>query len=224
MSTVLKTIDVAVPAMTAYEQWTQFEDFPRFMDGVDRVQQIDDTHLHWCATIQGKTEEWDAEITEQLPGKRIAWRSTSGAENSGVVTFHHLSDERSRVALQFDYEPQTWTERLGALFGVVDGKVEDALQHFKQFIEGRRVPTGAWLGEVRRPEDPPSCAAGADSQGEHKAGEDNGKRYNRAAETFAGTDESEDAAREAERALDGPEGDELRRAERVGHERVSRTD
>src|SRR5918999_5665321 len=102
MSTVTKAVDVTVPIQTAYNQWTQFEEFPRFMEGVKSVTQTDDTHLHWVAEIAGKEKEWDAEISEQHPDERVAWRATSGAENAGVVTFHHLDDDTSRVTLQMD--------------------------------------------------------------------------------------------------------------------------
>ncbi|MGE0521114.1 MAG: SRPBCC family protein, partial [Candidatus Binatia bacterium] len=132
-------------------QWTQFEDFPKFMEGVESVQQLDDTHLHWRANIGGKAEEWDAEITEQVPGKRIAWRSISGAKNAGVVTFHRLDDNKTRIMLQVDYEPKTWSESLGDLLGFLSRRVEGDLQRFKEFIESRQQPTGAWRGEVRAP-------------------------------------------------------------------------
>ena len=105
MSTVTKSVDVNVPIRAAYDQWTQFEEFPRFMEGVKDVRQLDDTHLHWKAEIAGVTKEWDAEITEQHPDERVAWKSTSGAPNAGVVTFHRLDDDHTRVTLQMDVEP-----------------------------------------------------------------------------------------------------------------------
>lgn len=153
MSTIEKSIEVKVPARTAYDQWTQFEDFPRFMDGVESVTQIDDTHLRWRANIAGVVEEWDAEISEQMPDKRIAWHSTSGPKNAGVVTFHRLDDNSSRVMLQLDYEPQTWSESLGDLLGFMERRVTGDLQRFKEFIEHRQQPTGAWRGEVASPDD-----------------------------------------------------------------------
>ncbi len=108
MATIEKHIDVDVPVRTAYDQWTQFEDFPRFMEGVEGVEQTDDTYLHWVADIAGRKQEWDARIDEQTPDQRIAWTSTSGDTNAGVVTFHKLSDTSSRVMLQVEYEPEGW--------------------------------------------------------------------------------------------------------------------
>lgn len=148
METVEKTIDVNVPVRTAYNQWTQFEEFPRFMDGVEEVRQMSDTMLHWRAKIGGKTEEWDAKITEQTPDKRIAWTSTSGAPNSGVVTFHRLDDTSTRVALQLGYEPEGFTEKVGDMLGVVGRRIEGDLENFKTFIEERGMETGAWRGDV----------------------------------------------------------------------------
>lgn len=148
MASIEKSINVDVPAEVAYDQWTQFEEFPRFMDGVESVQQIDDRHLRWKANVGGATEEWDAEISEQIPGKRIAWRSTSGARNAGVVTFHRISDNSARVMLQLDYEPETWSESLGDLLGFVTRRVEGDLERFKRFIEERGVATGSWRGKI----------------------------------------------------------------------------
>src|SRR5215210_1814149 len=106
MSNIQESVDVEVPVRTAYDQWTQFEEFPTFMEGVEAVTQLDDTHLHWVADIAGVRREWDAEITEQHPDERVAWRASNGTENAGVVTFHRLSDERTRVMLQLDVDPQ----------------------------------------------------------------------------------------------------------------------
>lgn len=150
MAEVVKTIDVSVPVSTAYNQWTQFESFPQFMEGVNEVRQIDDTHLHWKATIAGKTEEWDAEIVEQIPDKRIAWRSTAGAGNYGVVTFHHLNEHTTRIALQMEYEPSGVVENVGDKLGFVSRRVEGDLERFKQFIEQRGTETGGWRGEVHK--------------------------------------------------------------------------
>ena len=148
MSTIEKSIDVEVPVRTAYNQWTQFESFPRFMEGVESVRQIDDTHLHWKASVGGKTLEWDAEISEQIPDKRIAWHSLQGAKNAGVVTFHRLADERTRVMLQLDYEPEGFVENVGDFLGVMSGRTEGDLERFKDFVEERGVETGAWRGKV----------------------------------------------------------------------------
>lgn len=153
MATIEKSIEVNLPAQTAYNQWTQFEDFPRFMEGVESVQQLDDRRLHWRANVGGNVEEWDAEITEQIPDKRIAWQSTSGARNAGVVTFHRIAEDRSKVMLQLDYEPETWTESLGDLLGFVTRRVSGDLERFKEFVESRRYPTGAWRGSIDSPDD-----------------------------------------------------------------------
>ncbi|HEX6139163.1 MAG TPA: SRPBCC family protein [Candidatus Limnocylindria bacterium] len=151
MSTVEKSIEVNVPLSTAYNQWTQFEDFPRFMEGVKSVQQLDDTHLHWKAEIAGQQKDWDAEITEQHPDERVAWRSTSGASNAGVVTFHRISDDVTRVTLQMDVDPEGFLENAGDALGLLDGRVKGDLERFKEFIEERGAPTGAWRGNVESP-------------------------------------------------------------------------
>jgi len=148
MSTIEKSIEVNVPVRTAYNQWTQFEEFPRFMEGVKEVNQLDDTHLHWKAAIAGQQKEWDAEITEQTPDQRIAWTSRGGAINGGVVTFHRLSDARSKVMLQLEYAPQGIAENVGDALGVVSLRVQGDLERFKVFIEKRGRETGAWRGQV----------------------------------------------------------------------------
>lgn len=148
MSTVEKTIDVNVPVRTAYDQWTQFEEFPRFMEGVKSVEQTDDTHLHWTAEIAGREKEWDAEITEQQADQRVAWTSTSGARNAGVVTFHRIDEDTTRVALQMEVEPDGIIESAGDALGVLDRRVQGDLERFKEFIEQRGAPTGTWRGQV----------------------------------------------------------------------------
>lgn len=150
MSTVEKSIEVNVPVSTAYNQWTQFEDFPKFMEGVKEVRQLSDTQLHWCASIAGKEEEWDAEITEQVPDQRIAWTSRGGTRNGGVVTFHRVSDDVTRIMLQIDYDPQGFTENVGDALGLVSRRVEGDLERFKDFIESRGQETGAWRGSVQQ--------------------------------------------------------------------------
>jgi uncharacterized membrane protein len=147
-STVENSIEVNVPVSTAYNQWTQFEEFPRFMKGVREVRQIDDIHWHWRAEIAGKEEEWDAEITEQVPDQRIAWRSTSGAKNSGVVSFYGISDSKTRVVLKMDYGPQGFLEGLGDALGAVKARTSENLQCFKEFLESHGKETGAWRGSV----------------------------------------------------------------------------
>lgn len=150
MASIEKSIEVRVPVHTAYNQWTQFEEFPRFMEGVREVRQIDDTHLQWRAEIGGKDEAWDAVITEQIPDERIAWKNTSGARNAGVVTFHKIDSETTKLMLQIDYEPQGAIESIGSALGVVANRVQGDLERFKEFVETRGVATGGWRGEVRQ--------------------------------------------------------------------------
>jgi uncharacterized membrane protein len=151
MASVVESIDVKVPVSTAYNQWTQFEEFPHFMEGVKSVTQTDDTHLHWIAEVAGQDKEWDAEITEQTPDQRVAWNATSGAENAGVVTFHRIDDETSRVTLQMDVDPEGVVENVGTALGFLDRRVKGDLERFKEFIESRGTETGAWRGEVEAP-------------------------------------------------------------------------
>ena len=149
ISSVEVTTEVDVPVSTAYNQWTQFEEFPRFMHSVHEVKQLDDEHLHWKASVAGKNKEWDAEITEQLPDQRIAWRSTSGPMNEGVVEFEKLSENRTRILLRMTYGPETFNEKLGDAIGAVKLEARRNLKHFKELIEGRGVETGAWRGTVQ---------------------------------------------------------------------------
>ena len=148
MAEVTESVDVAVPVRVAYDQWTQFEEFPSFMSGVEQVKQIDDTHLHWVATVGGKRHEWDAEITEQNPDERVAWTSRDGKGNAGVVTFHRLGDTQTRVTVQMDWEPEGMLESVGAAIGVDDHQVSKDLDRFKEMIEARGSETGAWRGQV----------------------------------------------------------------------------
>jgi len=150
MSTIEQSIEVEVPVQTAYNQWTQFEDFPAFMEGVEQVQQIDERRLHWVAAFGGTHHEWDAEITEQLPDERVAWRNTEGKENAGVVTFHKLDDERSRVMVQMDWVPEGVKEKLGDALGISDRRVKGDLERFKELIESRGRESGAWRDDVPR--------------------------------------------------------------------------
>ncbi len=150
MSSVQKSVEVEVPVREAYNQWTQFEEFPSFMEGVEKVEQVDDTHLHWKAEIAGDELEWDAEITEQTPDQRVAWKSTNGADNAGVVTFHRLDDRKTKVNLQMDYEPEGAKEKVGDLVGVLDRRVQGDLERFKELIESRGTASGAWRGEVEQ--------------------------------------------------------------------------
>lgn len=150
-SEILESIDVDVPVSTAYNQWTQFEEFPQFMEGVESVTQLDDRRLLWKAEIGGHSLEWEAEITEQAPDQRIAWTSRGGAHNAGAVTFHRISDTTSRVMLQLDYQPQGVLEKVGDLLGVVSRRARGDLERFKRFVEERGVETGAWRGEIGQP-------------------------------------------------------------------------
>jgi uncharacterized membrane protein len=148
MAVVEESIEVGVPVSTAYNQWTQFEDFPQFMDGVESVTQTDDTHLHWAAEIGGKRDEWEAEITEQRPDERVAWKAIAGRGNSGVVTFQPLGEDRTRVNVRMEYEAEGLTEKVGSVLGADSRRVKGDLERFKQFIENRGTETGAWRGEV----------------------------------------------------------------------------
>jgi uncharacterized membrane protein len=158
VATIERSIDVEVPVRTAYNQWTQFEEFPRFMEGVTEVRQLGDQQLLWKARIGGQEQQWQAKIVEQVADNRIAWRSISGAGNAGVVTFHRLSDSRTRIMLQLEYEPQGAVENVGDMLGVVSSRVKGDLERFKQFIESHGRETGGWRGavepgteEVKRP-------------------------------------------------------------------------
>jgi uncharacterized membrane protein len=149
MARVEKTIEIERPVQMVYDQWTQFEEFPRFMDGVEEVHQLDDRTLYWRARIAGKTEEWTAEIVNQIPDQSIAWRHTHGAVNSGVVTFTPVDGERCRVSLALEYDPQGFIEKAGDILGVVSRRVEGDLERFKRFVEERPAETGAWRGQIR---------------------------------------------------------------------------
>ncbi|MBA2299164.1 MAG: SRPBCC family protein [Chloroflexi bacterium] len=150
MSQIIETVDVDVPVRVAYDQWTQFEEFPRFMEAIEKVEQLDDTTLRWTAKIAGVTKSWTATITEQSPDQRIAWTATEGAENAGVVTFHRLDDRKTRVTLQLDVEPEGVVESAGDALGFVQRQTKGDLKRFKEFVEGRGVATGAWRGEVKQ--------------------------------------------------------------------------
>jgi uncharacterized membrane protein len=148
MDDMTATVDVKVPVRTAYNQWTQFEEFPTFMEGVESVRQLDDRHLHWKAKIAGVEREWDAEITEQVPDQRIAWTARQGTTNAGVVTFHRLNEDETRVALQLEMEPEGIVEQAGDKLGFVKRRAAADLERFKKMIEQRGSETGAWRGTV----------------------------------------------------------------------------
>jgi uncharacterized membrane protein len=148
MENIEQSIEIDAPVNTVYNQWTQFEEFPRFMEGVREVRQLDDKRLHWRAEIGGKEKEWDAEIFRQVPDQVIAWRSTSGVRNEGEVRFDKTADGKTRVTVNMRWEPDTPAEKTGDVIGIVSARVRGDLKRFKDFIESRRRETGAWRGEI----------------------------------------------------------------------------
>jgi uncharacterized membrane protein len=150
MSKISKSVEVDVPVTTAYNQWTQFEEFPRFMEGVKSVRQLDDKTLEWKAEIAGIERSWRAEIVDQIPDRRISWRSTSGAKNNGIVTFDQLGDNRTRVNLEIEVDPEGLVENVGDALGILDHRIAGDLERLKEFIESRGQETGAWRGEVKQ--------------------------------------------------------------------------
>ena len=148
MSDVIESVDVSVPIRSAYDQWTQFESFPQFMGGVERISQLDDRRTHWVTKVGGVEREFDTQITEQHPDDRVAWTSTDGTTHAGVVTFHRLSDTSCRVTVQLDWQPEGMVEKAGSMLGVEDRQVKADLARFKQFIESRGSETGQWRGDV----------------------------------------------------------------------------
>jgi uncharacterized membrane protein len=152
MATVNESVEVDVPVRTAYNQWTQFEEFPSFMEGVESVRQIDDTHLHWVAEIGGQRHEWDAEITHQEPDRRVAWRAQNGKYNSGKVTFEPVGENRTRINIEMTYDAEGFVESLGSALGADDRRVKGDLKRFKELVEERGAETGAWRGEVHQGE------------------------------------------------------------------------
>jgi uncharacterized membrane protein len=147
---VVESIDVAVPVSTAYNQWTQFESFPRFMDGVERIEQVTPTRTHWSTKIAGVQREFDAEITEQQPDERIAWTTDNGTHQAGVVTFHRLDETSTRVTLQLDHDPEGLVEKAGDALGIVQHRIKGDLRNFKQFIEQKGSAEGGWRDDVPR--------------------------------------------------------------------------
>lgn len=147
METIRESIEVDVPVATAYNQWTQFEEFPRFMEGMERVQQLDDKHLHFAASIAGRHHEWDAEIIEQVPDQKVTWRSTSGKRNDGSVSFEKIDDQRTRVNVAITFEPEG-IEKVAEALGLASARVKGDLNRFKSFIESQRQESGAWRGEI----------------------------------------------------------------------------
>ena len=150
MPNIEQSIDVDVPVRTAYNQWTQFEEFPKFMDGIEEITQIDETTLHWKARIAGQEREWDAKITEQAPDQRIAWSDEAGKTNAGVVTFHRIDDNKTRVMVQMDWEAEGLVEKVGEKLGFDERTLKGDLENFKRFIESRDSETGAYRGETEQ--------------------------------------------------------------------------
>ncbi|CBG75512.1 MULTISPECIES: SRPBCC family protein [Streptomyces] len=149
MTQIEESVEVHVPVRTAYNQWTQFETFPEFMSGVERIEQRSDTLTHWVTKVDGVRREFDAEITEQIPDERVAWTTVGGeARQAGVVTFHHLSEERTKVMLQMDFEPTGAAEKAADKLGVVKRQTKGDLERFKTFIEKRGRESGEWRGAV----------------------------------------------------------------------------
>jgi uncharacterized membrane protein len=149
METVKESIDVDVPVSTAYNQWTQFEEFPKFMEGVESVEQIDDTHLRWVAEVGGERREWQAEIVEQVPDEKIAWRAVDGSGPNGIVTFEPLGENKTLITVEMSYEPEGLKETLGAKIGLENRQVREDLGRFKQLVAALGQETGAWRGEVQ---------------------------------------------------------------------------
>ena len=154
MARVAREIVVNVPLRSVYNQWTQFEEFPRFMDGVEEVRQLDDRRLHWKAQISGRTVEWDAEIQEQVPDEKIIWRSIDGETNAGMVQFQPAGTAQTRVHLEMSYQPDGMVEQVGDALGFVERQVEGDLKRFKEFIEERGVESGGWRGEIENSDAP----------------------------------------------------------------------
>lgn len=148
MGTITKSVDVSVPVSMAYNQWTQFESFPEFMEGVEEVRQLNDTRIHWVTKIGGNTREFDATITEQHPDERVAWKSDSGPNHAGVITFHRLGEGATRVTAQMDIDPEGFVETVADKVGLIDKRIEGDMARFKEFIERRGQETGAWRGDV----------------------------------------------------------------------------
>ncbi len=148
---ITESVDVDVPVGTAYNQWTQFESFPRFMEGVERIDQLSPTKTHWVTRIAGVQREFDAEITEQHPDERVAWVTQNGTHQAGVVTFHRISNTTTRVTLQLDHDPQGLLEKAGEALGIIKRRIKGDLANFKSFIESRGVEEGGWRGDVDAP-------------------------------------------------------------------------
>lgn len=148
METIERSIDVGVPVTTAYDQWTQFEEFPAFMEGVKEVHQLNETLLHWVVEVGGRVKEWDAQIVEQRPDQKVAWRSVAGTPEAGAVTFEEVSPSTTRITVRMEHEPENIVEKAGSMLGVADRRLDDDLHRFKDMIESRGTASGSWRGEV----------------------------------------------------------------------------
>ena len=162
MTVLEKSIEVAVPVSTVYDQWTQFEDYPQFMGGVKEVEQLDDATLRWTVSIAGVERSFEAQIVEQEPDRRIAWRAIEGQDLAGAVTFAPVDELKTRVMLRMSYEPHNWVDKIGDLLDVVDRQVESDLEAFRTFVEDRGMETGAWRGRIGGGEVMPDDPAGHD--------------------------------------------------------------
>lgn len=151
MSSVTESVDVDVPIKIVYDQWTQFESFPQFMEAVQEIKQLDDTHTHWVIKVGPVTKEFDATITEQHPEERVAWKSDDGPNHAGVITFHYLDDDKTRVTAQIDIDPEGFVENVADKAGIVSRQIKGDMARFKEFIESRGTATGEWRGEVDHP-------------------------------------------------------------------------
>ncbi len=153
MATIEESIEVRRPLRAVYDQWTQFEEFPKFMEGVAEVRQLDDRHLHWVAEFGGQRHEWDAEVTEQKPDERVAWKNTDGKDNAGVVTFHRIDEDKTRVMVQMDFVPEGIVEKLGSLMGAADRRVRGDLERFRELVETSAGQPDGWREEIKRPDE-----------------------------------------------------------------------
>jgi uncharacterized membrane protein len=150
MQTIEKSIEVDAPISAVYDQWTHFEEFPQFMEGVEQVRQMDDRHLHWVAKVAGRKKEWDAEILEQVPDERIVWQSTSGARNAGVVHFRQKGADHTLVSLRMDYEPEGAMENIGSALGMLGSRIEGDLRHFRDFLREHSGGMHSRRSEIHR--------------------------------------------------------------------------
>jgi hypothetical protein len=172
MSATTHSIQVNAPLGAVYNQWTQFEEFPRFMEGVEQVRQEGEKRLFWKARIGGKVKEWEAEITNQVPDERVAWKSVDGSPNSGTVIFQSISPDRTKITATIEYEPEGLLEKTGDALGIPSGRVQADLEHFRRFIEDREGETGGWRGEIRKDETAYPSSTAESGLGVHEQTED----------------------------------------------------